>query len=185
MTGFCRACQSRSISTYRVHLISERIQVSGFQIREQMSDQYSRELSYAKNPEMLAVNQLLSHVWSCSLRWHHLRELCMHMLCYVWHSAHTHAHVCQKDSRKKNRPLQRNNVLVFPVYSSPHIVFVSLFLLLSCPPSSVTHSLGQCVRQPGLLPGAVGEVRTHRSALAVWNGKNNHNLTPPLLSLLC
>lgn len=109
------------------------------------------------------------------------------LLCLAFCS-HTHAHVCQKDSRKKNRPLQRNNVLVFPVYSSPHIVFVSLFLLLSCPPSSVTHSLGQCVRQPGLLPGAVGEVRTHRSALAVWNGKNkhnNHNLTPPLLSLLC
>ncbi len=40
--------RARSISTYRVHLISERIQVSVFQIREQMCDQYSREFSYAK-----------------------------------------------------------------------------------------------------------------------------------------
>ncbi len=93
-------------------------------------------------------------------------------------------HACPRMSerfkKKEQTAAAKYYVLVFPVYSSPHIVFVSLFLL-SCPPSSVTHSLGQCVRQPGLLPGAVGEVRTHRSALAVWNGKNkhnNHNLTP-------
>jgi len=98
----------------------------------------------------------------------------------------THAYPCMSERlKKRNRTVQSNNVLVFLVYSPSHIVFVPLSL---SPPSSVTHSLGQCVRQPGLLPGAVVEVRTRRSALAVWNWKNkhnNHNLTPPLLSLLC
>lgn len=58
--------------------------------------------------------------------------------------------------------MHSNNVHVFPVYTPSHTVFVSLslFFLLLCPPSSVTHSLGQCVRQPGLLPGSVCEVRT-------------------------
>lgn len=87
--GFCRACQSAKSISLTEFIFSEWIQVSGFQIQEQMSDQCSQELSYAKNHEMLAVNQCLSHVRSCPLWWHHLRESCMHTLGYVWHSAHT------------------------------------------------------------------------------------------------
>lgn len=144
---------------------SEWIQVSELQIQESrwVISAHQSFLMKEKKLPMLAVNQRASHVQSCPAGWHHLRESCRHTLGYVWHSAHTHA--CPRMAER----LKAKQCLC-SLFIRHHVLSLCVIVLFWCRPSS----LGQCVRQAGLLPGAVVEVETHRSALAVWNGKNKH-----------